>query len=145
MTSIDRTILVPDDIDTCCVIAYGRCRTAQRAMPRERQALRDAVLVWGLVLLALGVFGSACFGLLRVTTALPVWIAVLISAPVAVGAFVLFAWTHQTNGFDGPMISMDEFRSKMATMTPEQQSKYLAEFSATDREILERKLRNGGD
>jgi hypothetical protein len=99
-------------------------------------------MIWGLVILALGVFGGACFGLFRVATALPIWIAVLISLVVAIAGFALFVWTHQTNGFDGPMISMDEFRAKMATMTPSERAQYLAGFSKADREILERELRH---
>ena len=113
-------------------------------MPRRRQTLKEAVTIWGLVLLALGVFGGACFGLLRVATTVPVWAAVLIALPVAIGGFALFVWTHQTNGFDGPMISMDEFRAKMATMTPAEQSQYLAGFSDADREILEKELQHDG-
>ncbi len=99
------------------------------------------LLVWGAVLLALGLFGAASFLLLRAATNLPVWAAVAISVPVAIGGFVLFAWTHQTNGFDGPMSSMDEFRDRMAAMTPVEQSQYLSEFSERDRQMLEQELR----
>ena len=105
--------------------------------------LMVGLLAWGLVLLALGVFGGACYGVLRLTTTLPNWAAVLISVPVAVAGFALFAWTHQTNGFDGPTISMDELRAKMAAMNPAQRAEYLAGFSEADRKLLDRELRNG--
>jgi hypothetical protein len=70
-------------------------------MPRTKTSLKDHLLLWSLILLALGVFGGACYGALRIVTGLPVWAIILISAVVAIAGFAVFVWTHSTNGFDG--------------------------------------------
>ena len=110
-------------------------------MTRKRQSLTELIRVWSIILLALGVFGGATFALLRVGTNWPVWLSAVASGVVAIGGFALFVWTHQTNGFDGPMISMDELKTKMSAMSAAEQSRYLAQFSEEDREILERELK----
>jgi hypothetical protein len=113
-------------------------------MRQTRQSARTGVLIWLLIPLALGVFGGACFALLRVGTELPVWVCLLIPVPVAIAGLAFFAWTHQTTGFDGPTESMDEFRARAAKMTPAEQAQYLAQYSEEDRAILEEELRKGG-
>jgi ribosomal protein S27AE len=115
-----------------------------RPLQQTRQSARTGVLIWTVILLALAAVGGACFALLRVGTELPVWACVLISVPVAIAGFAFFVWTHQTTGFDGPMMSMDEFRARMARMTQAEQSQYLAQYSEEDRAILEKELRQDG-
>jgi hypothetical protein len=110
-------------------------------MATRLESLAVGFLMCTVVLLALGVFGAASFLLLRAATNLPVWAAVAISIPIAIGGFVLFAWTHQTNGFDGPMIPIDEFKERMAAMSPWERSEYLSKFSDRDRQMLEQELK----
>ena len=71
------------------------------AMPRKKTSWKIDVLLCSLVLLALGVFGGASYGVLRILTDLPIWAIILISVAVAIAGFALFVWTHSTNGFDG--------------------------------------------
>lgn len=70
-------------------------------MRRRNKSWKVDLLLWSLILLALGVFGGACYGALRILTGLPVWAIILISVVVAVVGFSVFVWTHGTNGFDG--------------------------------------------
>ena len=110
----------------------------------KRQAIMT-MLAWAMIPLAHAVFGAACFALLRLTTDLPLWAALLISIPVAIAGFRLFACSHQTNGFDGPMISIDELQTKLDAMSPQEQTNYLAQFSETDRHELLKKLKPNKD
>ena len=105
-----------------------------------RQPLKFVLVGWAVVLLALAVFGCACFVMLQLLFDWPDWVDVLISVPVAIGFFAFYVSATQTNGFDGPMISMDELRAKLQAMTPSERLQYLAEFSQEDREVLEQEL-----
>jgi hypothetical protein len=70
-------------------------------MPRKKTSWKEHLLLWSHISLALGVFGGACYGALRIVTELPAWATILISAVVAIAGFAVFVWTHSTNGFDG--------------------------------------------
>ena len=70
-------------------------------MRRKKTSWKLDILLWSVILLALGVFGGACYGALRILTDFPVWAIILTSVVVAVIGFSVFVWTHSTNGFDG--------------------------------------------
>jgi hypothetical protein len=114
-------------------------------MATRLESLAVGLVMCTVVLLALGVFGAASFLLLQAATNLPVWAAVAVSVPIAIGGFVLFTWTHQTNGFDGPMVPIDEFKERTAAMSPWERSVYLSKFSDRDRQMLEQQLGTTGN
>jgi predicted benzoate:H+ symporter BenE len=58
----------------------------------------------GIIVGAILVLSGLTFAVLRTLTQLPTWAEVLIALPAGVLFFYWFAKTHETNGFDGPLV-----------------------------------------
>jgi hypothetical protein len=60
-----------------------------------------------IIIAAILFFAGATFAVLRTLTRLPVWAEILISIPAGMSLFWWFVKTHETNGFDGPLVPLD--------------------------------------